>query len=120
MTVQEAIIKANKDNSGISEADFISWLSDLDGQIYNDVLSGHEGAVAPDPVYDTNTALLVPAPYANDIYVEYLRARIYLSLQEAVKYNNCLMAHKEALSSFAAHYLRTHKPIQRYISGASV
>jgi hypothetical protein len=120
MTVKEAITKSTKDGITADENSLISWLSDLDGQIFNDILSGYEGAIPPPKDYTASTILVVPAPYANDVYVEYLRARIYLSLQETTKHNNCLSVHKEQLSLFAAYYLRTHTPVQRFISGASL
>lgn len=120
MTVQDAITKAKGERQcRMSDEALVELLSDLDGQIFNDIISRSEGAdeVAHGPYTvddDMDTELVAPAPYANDLYVEYLKARINLDLSETAKYNNGMIVYQAALASFSAYYNRTHTPLQSY------
>lgn len=120
MTVQEAISKARAAISTDLDDDiFVAWLSNLDGHIFNNVVSRHEGAdlVAHGPYTtadDMSTELMVAAPYSDDVYVEYLKARINHHLSEIAKANNSMMLHNSELDKYAANYTRTHLPSQPY------
>lgn len=126
MTVQDAITKAKEDGAnGISDEKLVGWLSSLDGQIFSEVISWHEDtdevAHGPYTTADMSVTLLVPAPYDEDVYVEYLKARINHELSETAKYNNRLLAHKTALTNYSAYYNRTHMPKQtNYIKGCTL
>lgn len=124
MTVQEAITKTNKP-SDISDESLVAWLSNLDGQIYAETISWHEDtddvAHGPYSTAEMEDVLLVPEPYAEDVYVQYLKARINHELSETAKYNNCMIVHRAALDAFSAYYNRNHMPKQsNYIKGCTL
>ncbi len=107
--------------SEYEDATLVRWLSDLDGQIYNDVISWHEGAdsVAHGPYTADlmDTILLVPSPYT-DIYMQYLKAQIDSENAEVTRYNNDMLMFNMTLRAFSAHYNRTHMPKQdHYFKG---
>ena len=80
MRVQEAIEKADRLRPNrFSDMEKIEWLSMLDGQVYDEVISRYEENV--DVVFDgydeehMNEDLLIPDTYAK-VYVDYLMAQI--------------------------------------------
>ena len=121
MTIQEAIDRVDilKPNHFTFE-DKVKWLSQLDGQIYSDIILAHEKAEGtPDSFagYDNDTwpdvELLVPFPYSDDIYVYYLAAQIDLGNAEISKYNNDKTLYNTALQTYQNYYNRNHMPVQR-------
>lgn len=91
-----------------------AWLSDFDGKVYEEVFQTHEGgeeAVYPAGGYDETTAeLLIPEPYAADIYVNYLLSRIAEANAEIPKYNLYATLMNTAYEQFGVWYHRTHMP----------
>lgn len=115
MTLQEVIDRADilKPNS-YSQNEKIWWLSCLDGTIYEEIISTHEGGEkVVFSGYDSktllNTQLLVPAPY-DEIYIRYLEMQINYANGEFGKYNNSAKMYEEAYASFQRYYNRTHMP----------
>ena len=58
-------------------------------------------------------ALLVPAPWARDVYVNYLRARIAEADAEAERYNLYAAGYNSAYMEFAAWFIRTRQHPER-------
>lgn len=116
MTIIDAITRADiaKPN-GYSQAEKITWLSELDGVIKTEIIDTHEGG---DHVtfsgYNEQTVLstmlLVSAPY-DRLYVSYLEMQIDYANGEYGKYNNSREMFTSAYEAFQAYYNRTHKPI---------
>lgn len=121
MTIAEAInrVDALKPNQYPLE-DKVYWLSQLDGQIYEEIIKTHEDSpITEFTGYNNETdttaqELLVPAPY-NDIYPLWLEARIDYSNAEYGKYNNSITMFNVAYSNYASYYNRTHMPVQKPI-----
>ena len=55
--------------------------------------------------------LLVPDPYAEEVYVRYLQSMIDLENAEISKYNQSAAMYNAAYQVFAAWYNRTHLPV---------
>lgn len=115
MTIQEAIdrvdtIKPNK----YTEAQKITWLSELDGMIHQELILTHEGAEDENfegytSETEKTTELLVPYPYC-EVYQHYLSSQIDLGNAELDKYNNDKTLYNNAYMTYAAYYNRTHMP----------
>lgn len=118
MKVTEALsqIKHLKPNQ-YDDRMLVKWLSDLDGQIYNEIVKWHDGApenppAEYDPVADLNTELLAQGPYA-DVYVKYMAAQIDYYNAEFDRYNNSMIMFNMALSAYADWYNRNNVPEQK-------
>lgn len=95
----------------------LAWLSELDGMVYEEVLSLYKEApptaftgyilATPD-----DTPLLVPFPY-DKIYIEYLSAMMELVRGNAERYNNATMLYASTFDAFAAECNRTYTPWNR-------
>lgn len=116
MTIAEALsgIDARKRN-GITEEIKIEWLSELDGRVYNSIISTHEGGnIKECPHYDTNTLrtteLLISAPYER-LYLLWLEAQIDYTSGEINRYSNSFTMFNALFEEYAKNYNRTHMPI---------
>ena len=101
MTILEAISRVDsvKPNS-YSQTEKIAWLSRIDATIKNEIIDTHEGAEnitfnGYDNDTDTNTELLVPAPY-DEVYIRYLEMQIDYANNEYGKYNNSMVMYNAA------------------------
>lgn len=118
MTVREAITQLQHVKPcQYDDATLTRWLSNLDGQIFNDLLLTHEGtygaAFAPyDPETDGDKELLAPDPYT-DIYLKYLSAQVDFHNAEIPRYNNSVTMFLVAYAEFANWFNRTHMPLQK-------
>ena len=90
----------------------VRWLSDLDGQIWQDALCNYQDAPpAPEP-YTTNSMdqqLLADHPH-EEMYITYLSARIDLQNGEYERYNNTMMMYNMQLQNFYNAFNRKHRP----------
>ena len=95
-----------------SEADKLRWLSELDGQIFHEVIATHEGAELESfsAHASTTSELLVPFPYDGDLYRWALIAQIRLHNAESARYNQAITAFSAAYQAFVDWYNRTHAP----------
>lgn len=114
MTIKEVINAVDGMlNNTVTRELKINFLSNLDKQIYNDVISTHEGGTQSfdgyDDKIDEDTELLVASPY-DELYIYYLLAKINLMLQEIQFYNNNQAVYEETYGRYIAWYNRTHKP----------
>lgn len=119
MTILEAItqLQSVKPHQYDDET-VIRWLSELDNQIYNEVVKWNKDCEdIPHGPYDPNgdlgDTLMVPSPYS-DIYIKYLAAQVDYFNGEIARYNNSMVMYNVALSSFADWWNREHMPRQDY------
>lgn len=115
MTIQDVIARVDElTPNQYSVEQKIGWLSTLDGKIYNEVIRTHDRAglvFFPQEGYDTDDQdLLVPSPYAADLYCYYLESRIAEQNNEIAKYGQFSALFNQAYSDFAGWYNRTHMP----------
>lgn len=117
MTIIEAIhaIDSIKPNN-YTESDKVKWLSTLDGLVKIEVIDTHEGAEAINFTgYDdntpTDTKLLIPEPYAEKVYTQWLQSQIDFANEETAKYNNSSAVFNHTYSDFQKYYNRTHMPV---------
>ncbi len=90
MTGQEAILWADRlAPNAYSTEQKIAWLSDLDGKFFREILSRYEGVAwnPPLPYSDGKETLLIPEPYAREVYGNYLLAKVAEYNQEIALYN---------------------------------
>lgn len=92
----------------------IKWLAELDGKIYTEIISTHEGANASlMREYDENDMdedLLVPYPY-DDIYRNYVFAMIDFTNGESDRYQNSMAMFNTSYEKYKKWYHTTHMPI---------
>ena len=87
------------------------WLSDLDGQLYDELLSRFEPCPAPPESYeDQAQELLIPEPYGQDLYCFYLQSCMDRENGETGRYNQSAALYNAALSAYTAHCLRSCSP----------
>ena len=89
----------------------IAWLSDLDGKFYREFLARYEGAdeEPPEPYADGSEELLIPEPYARDVYVNWLLAKIAEANQEITLYNSHSTMFNTEYRSYCDLYNKEHK-----------
>lgn len=108
--------------------DKLSWLSELDGKIFLEVILTHEdirediisraehddvsGQLTWPSYLSSDDAVIVDATYGMDMYCYYLQAMIALNNAESTKYNAATVAFNNAYQSWANWYNRTHRPVQ--------
>ena len=116
MTIEEAIKTVDdfKPNQYEHETK-VKWLSNLDGMIFRELIcthAGHHGRCFDG--YDgapPNRELLVPFPYADDVYNYWLQAQIDKENGEMTKYNQSVALYNNAYRQYASWYNRTHMPL---------
>lgn len=117
MTIQKAIevvdqLKPNHYEESLK----IQWLSKYDGQLFEEVFKTHEGCpmesfAGYSTETDKSTELLVPEPYALDIYNNYLQAQIDKENGEIERFNQSGLLFNQAHQAFVNYYNRTHMPL---------
>lgn len=116
MTLQEAIdrIDGLKPNQYQVE-DKVRWLSDLDMNIYRDVILTHWHK--PDKklfmgytMEDLDTKLIADDPYT-ELYVAYLGMKIDEYNNETQRYNNSATMFNAYYENYAKHINKTRRPI---------
>lgn len=118
MTIQQAIDRARlQADTELPDSELTRWLSLLDGQLYNEVVShyaGNEGGEAPsyDEDTDPETELMVPAPY-DDLYVYHLVMRIHLAHGDLDRYNAAAIMFNNCQKAWQRQYNNTHN----YVNG---
>lgn len=117
MTLIEAINHVdNMKPNQYTKANKVKWLSDIDGIIFREIISTHEGNTMEDftgyaPDAADTTVLLVPYPYDVDIYNYYLQSMIDKENGEYTKYNQSATMYNNAFRTFQDWYNRTHRPL---------
>lgn len=127
MTVREAIDRANALKPNQYDDDLkMTWLSELDSRIYNDIFLTHEdnpytlvGTVTKEneiafPYTDDATMLLAEEPY-DVLYVSYIKAKIDEYNEETTRYANSAAEYNSQYQDYARYYNRKHMPISRVL-----
>jgi hypothetical protein len=83
----------------------IAWLSELDGQIYNDVFLTHE--------LDENVPSMFLGYTEADLNTELLFAQIDASNGETDRYANSMTLFNASFKDFKSDYNRQHMPLQK-------
>lgn len=117
MRINEAIseLRSLKPNQ-YSDETLLRWLSDLDGQIYEEVLKNAEDAPFP-PLLpykiqeDMDKELLAPFPHEG-LYISYLGMQVDFHNGEYTRYNNGMVMFNLAYQMFADAWTRNHMPKQ--------
>lgn len=117
LTAGKVIAYVNKlKPSSLDEGIFLGWLSEIDGQIFEEIIKPREGAISVEPdrydFEDYGRELIVPDPYAMDLYCSYLKTRIDLEHGEIEKYNQNAELFEVAMQRFRDWYCSTH-PLKR-------
>lgn len=115
MTISEAIeITDRLVPNMYSDTDKVRWLMELDRLIYIDVIETHHGGNnvdAPDySAADMSRTLIIPEPYAEDAYVNFLSAKIALNNGESEKYNTAMTLYNDGYERYAKAYNEKHRP----------
>ena len=111
MVIAEAINRARaRRDTELPDKILVKWLSDLDGQLWEDVVRKYEGPPSTRPSYaddaDLNgTELMIREPY-DDLYVDYLTMRIDLDHADYERYNNDAMVFEMSRQSWADWFNR--------------
>lgn len=117
MTIRQAIdlIDGQKPNQ-YSPEDKVRWLSDLDYQIFMDVILQHHplprkcDAFKPYTPDDMDRALIVTEPYT-ELYVAYIAMKIDEANGETARYNVSATMFNSYYENFTKFYNRHHRPV---------
>lgn len=116
ITIADAIdmIDATVPNNR-TEDEKIAWLDSLDRMVKNEVFDTHEGYEDTDFIgYDENTSrnqpLLIPKPYAVEIYKAFLELQIHLVNKEYDRYNASSAQYSNHYDSFVNWWHCNHMP----------
>lgn len=95
-------------------ADKLRWLERLDGQVLSEVIGTH-AEIAPDAAsgtaYTAATELLVPFPYAEELYTAYIFSQMDLLNAEITRYTQSATQLAAAWRQYADWYNRSHAPL---------
>ena len=92
----------------------IAWIADLDRKVREEIVLRHEGVTTEEwtPPADINDTLIIPDPYARDVYEYFLRGKIAAANLEDVRYNQHSIMFNAAYLDYAKWYKRTHLPLK--------
>lgn len=125
MTRIEAINKYKdlRKEQPFDDKTLVSWLSDFESQVYNEVILTHEDnegiTYKPfsrlDKTFDTdkNLPLLIPEPYSV-VYIYYLMKQADFHLNEIARYAYSLNEFEKVYDTFKKYYHSRHSPIVHY------
>ena len=116
MTIAEAIDITDKlMPNAYEETDKVRWLLEIDMLVYDDLIATHEGALLsymPDySAGDITEELLIPEPYAEDVYINFLQAKIAQHNGEDAKYNKAIIFYNDGYTRYAKAYNALHRPL---------
>lgn len=111
MTVQELLARVDMARPGQGETmQKLAWLSELDGRLWADVLShrsiNEQSPSLPYSMDSFGLELMVKPPY-DEIYVEYLAAKLDFSAGEYGRYSNGAAQFNATLDAWSCHMART-------------
>ena len=88
------------------------WLMMCERQIWEEIILTHTGwCCRSKPTGEADSELIVPDRFAEDIYVNFLQARIAKENQETMKYNAAITLYNDGYTRFAKWYNERHKPL---------
>ena len=115
MTIIEAINRLDKIKpNGYDQSDKVTWLSELDGMVKQEVTDTHEGGedisfTGYDATTPLDTVLLIPSPYDSS-YLDWLSAKIDFADGEYARYNNSMTRFNDTFLAFSRFYNRKYMP----------
>ena len=114
MKASEAIslvdrLRPNQYDSSIK----IQWLLKLDGQIFDEIIRPRTCGIEFLPSEDLERELLVPFPYGEDVYNNYLQAMIDRENGETAKYNQSITLFHAAYSRYRNWFNREKRPLRK-------
>ena len=90
-----------------------AWLSSFDGKVFQEVTKTHEGGPETFPPHGSeDDELLIEEPYAQDVYANYLLAKIAEANAEIPKYNLYMTLFNTEYGQWVSWYHRTHLPLR--------
>ena len=103
-----------------SDGDKLTWLSELDGQIFRELWMACEDPALEsfDGHTDSAEELLVPEPYGGELYRWYLKAKIAGANREAERYEQAAEQVNAAMRQYSGAYIRQHmpkSPVKRFL-----
>lgn len=115
MTINEAIAQVNRTRQNrIPDDVMIRWLSNLDHQIYEEVIKTREGwesvSFTTYGADDGEKTLLVPPPY-DEMYIYKLEASIYYEQREINKYATSMTMFNAVMEQYMKKYNREHRAL---------
>lgn len=116
MTIQQALDrKSIIDKDAFPPELKITWLSELDAQLYIELIQTHENPdkvnFSPYTSEDGGKMLLVPFPY-DKLYIPYLMARAAEAYGEIEEYNNHASVYERFLREFKGYWNKKYRPLQ--------
>ena len=115
MTVNEIIANVDlKEPNSYTSAEKLRWLSALDGKIFAEVLSTHEGLAADAAFTPYSTGaetLLIPFPWCEGVYTHYLIAMIAAANAETARYNQQIALYNAEYSQWWNAWHAAHTPL---------
>ena len=113
-----AYVREVKPNQYSDEV-MLRWLSELDGQLYVDVVQNAQDAPPPPRLpyradRDMERELLAAHPH-DGLYAHYLAAQIDYNNGEFDRYNNGMVMYNVAHQGFVDAYTRNHMPKEAVI-----
>jgi hypothetical protein len=95
-----------------SDDELRRWLMLCETQIYDEIVLTHAGACCRSrPTGEDCEELIVPEHMAEDVYINFLQARIAKENAENVKYNQSIGLFNDAYTRFARWYNERFRPL---------
>ena len=114
MEIREIINSADElRNNDISDLKKISWLSELDESIFEQIVLTHEGANPRAFPYKKDTESLIAPDRFRELYEHFLCAKIDYCQNEIDRYENDITLFERALSQFKAWYNENYLPLKK-------
>lgn len=117
MTVQEALTLARRlTPNQYSDDDLRRWLMLCEENIFDSIVLTHDGHMCvPKPTGEDCSELIAPDLFAEDIYINFIQARIAKENLENVKYNQAISLYNDGYLKFAKWYNERHAPRPRRV-----
>lgn len=116
VTIKEIIERVNKERTNtIDDSLKIGWLSEIDEQIYDEIVLTHINAdkYEREYPYESDTASLIAPRRFADVYIFYLESKIDYFMNETERYINDVEMFSSSYQSFADWYNRNNLPLQK-------
>ena len=118
MTIREVLAQVKRlKPSTYEDALLLRWLSECEGYVTADVASWHDvdAPVLPYTEDRLDETLLAKLPY-DELYVQYLCAKIDQANGDYDRYQNDMSAFNDTMQGFGAWFNRTHSVIRKDIT----
>lgn len=92
----------------------LHWLSTLDGKLFEELYRQRcPEKERPLPYETGQEQLLIPQPYGEDIYYNYLQAMIAAEISETQRYNRRMTMFNSLMREYTNWFNRTNPPVSR-------